>query len=369
MSQKKLKIAFAGSMGFADYFGIGGMQSYVRRLGLELGRLGHSVDYLIHGALDESETSPVPGLRVRYFRSTRDVLHHLSSGGYEHIVRVWLSRWDRARYAGHVLTRKTKCRYHYIWFIVPDSRAKRVLGLLEGLLVSRRGRMICVSPRQHQAAQGFGRKALMLLPPVPREFFVVPEDEARCRPLRITFLGMLHPDKGVAETISLFERLQNSSRFECAIYAIHNPHNKQSLELHDRLAKQKSINYVVLDSQKYSMDAERIVKRVLKETDIFVQPYQKLVNTVDTPLLLLEAMASLCAVLTTPLGSIPDIYGKSRFLVDKEGFVSSAIDLLQNLSFDDLRGERDRVYARNKLLGFSSSEIAAKFLKEISEEQ
>ena len=369
-NSKDLRIAFWGHKDYADFYGIGGMQSYSRRLAQELANSGCKVDYVVSGASKPEEINVTPNLKIKYFRTFKDSYDYMASRSYQHVIRTWFPRGDRAKFLLSVYRkRRGWTRFHYIAFVVPDRRIKRILMSIEAKLASRNGRIICVSHRQYEMAKKSGQPPFLLLPPVPGDYFLTPSQKTINGKVKIAFLGVLHPDKGVAETILLFERLQDNPRFDCAIYAIHNPHNERSLELHNRLTRQKTIKYIALDSRKYSVDAESVVKKVLQETDIFVQPYQKLVNTVDTPLLLLEAMASLCAVLTTPLGSIPDIYGESRFLINQEGFVASAMELLQSLSFDDLRGERGRIYTRNKRLGFSSSEIAAKFLKEISEEQ
>ena len=361
-------MAFWGHKDYSDFYGIGGMQSYTRRLAQGLANLGCKVDYIISSAPEAKEINVAPNLKIKYFRTFKDSYDYIASQSYRHIVRIWFPRWDRAKFLLSVYRkRKGWTQFHYISFIVPDRKIKRFLMSIEARLSSHNGRIICVSNRQYRMARKSGRPSFLLLPPVPGGYFLTPSEKPIHEKTKIAFLGMLHPDKGVTETISLFERLQDNPKFECAIYAIHNPYNKRSLELHNHLIRQKAINYIPLDAREYSVNAEKVVKKVLQEADIFIQPYQRLVNTVDTPLLLLEAMASLCAVLTTPLGSIPDIYGKSRFLIDKEDFVSSAITLLQGLSVDDLKEERERIYARNKLLGFSTSEIADKFLEGIGE--
>lgn len=367
MCQKKLKIAFVGPIGFADYFGIGGMQSYVRRLGFELARLGHSVDYLIYGAPDESETSAVAGLSIRYYRSFQDVFHRLSSGGYAHVVRVWLSRWDRVKFARYVWIGKGTSRHHYLCFIVPDSRAKRKLGLVEGMIVSRKGRLICVSPRQYEVVRRLSHKAFLLLPPVPDEFFVQPRNKPLRWPVRIAFVGVLHPDKGVKDVARLFLSLKGDPRFECAVYAGHDPANAQQEELHQWFVKQGSVRYVPLDGSRWSVETEREVQRMLREADIFIQPYQSLQNTVDTPLLVLEAMASCCAVLTTPVGSIPELYGRSQFVIDSPDFARRAEDLLKGLSLEDLAAERVRVHQRTEQLRFSARDVALRFVQQIVE--
>jgi len=368
MNKVGRKVAFVGSQDFADFHGIGGMQSYIRRLGLELARRGYIVDYLVCGAQQEEEVIPVDGVCVKYFRLLVDALAELPSGSYSAVTRVWLARRDRFDFVRYVLSHKA-LPFHYIWFVVPDSLSKRLLTFLEGMVISRGGYLFCVSPMQWRVAKCWTRKACLLLPPVPQEFFLEPEEKPLRWPLKVTFLGVLHPDKGIEEVVELFKMLRDDPRFECSIYAIHNPKVPLQVKLHKRLLQERSIKYVPMERGKWSVELEKEVQAILAKTDVFVQPFQSLQNTVDTPVLVLEAMTSLCAVLTTPIGSIPEIYGESQFLIPHSGFVERAADLLMKLGKEDLLKERMRIYRRNKELSFSQAEVADKFIAAIEKER
>ncbi len=368
MSESGRRIAFAGSRGFADFYGVGGMQSYIRRLGLELARRGHRVDYLVHAAHQEQDIRPVPGIRVRYFSAVADGLAELSTGGYSDVIRVWMARWDRLEFVRHVLGREAASRRnHYVWFVLPDPPGKRLLGMFEGLATSRGGRLFCVSARQWRAAKRWTRKASLLLPPVPEAFFLRPSEKPLAWPLRVTFLGVLHPDKGIKEVVELFGVLRDDPRFDCSIYATHDPRASVEAALHAWLFHHKNIRYVPMEQRKWSVELEQEVQAVLAQTDVFVQPLQSLQNTVDTPLLVLEAMASLCAVLTTPLGSIPEVYGESPFLISPSGLVGRAATLLKGLNETALLAERTRIHGRNQALGFSQAAVVDALLAAIEE--
>ena len=137
----------------------------------------------------------------------------------------------------------------------------------------------------------------------------------------------------------------------------------KALEIRNWLKTQKEIKYVEVDRQSYSKLAEKKVMDILKRTHVFIQPYQTLDSTLDTPLLLLEAMASLCAVITTPVGNIPEIYGPSEFIVARKGFLSAVLDLFKDLSLGALRRERERIYERNTVLkNIRSNEVIGRFL-------
>jgi glycosyltransferase involved in cell wall biosynthesis len=339
------------------------MQSFIRRLGLELARRGHAVDYLVHEAGQRREVTPASGMRVLYFPSLVDSLAALSAGSYSDVVRVWFASTDRLTFLRHVLSRDGGSpRNHYLWFCVSDSRAKRLFGMMEAMAVSRRGHFFCVSPRQWRMARRWTSRASLLLPPVPESFFLSPDQKPLEERLRVTFLGVLHPDKGVHDVVRLFAALQGDPRFDCSLYATHDPGDREQVALHQQLLQHRGIRYVPMQPSPWSDALETHVRSILAESDVFVQPFHSLQNTVDTPLLVLEAMASLCLVLTTPIQSIPELYANRDFLLSASGFVEGAIGLLKRLTDADLLQERARIHRRNQELGFSQPEVADRFL-------
>ena len=102
---------------------------------------------------------------------------------------------------------------------------------------------------------------------------------------------------------------------------------------------------------------------ILRDTDILLLPYQKLSSTIDTPVLLLEGMASLCAILTRPLGDIPEIYGASRLLLSEPA--AAAPIILESRDF--LEEERQRIRRRNQELGFGLDQILNQFIQAIAQ--
>ena len=107
-----------------------------------------------------------------------------------------------------------------------------------------------------------------LLPPVPEEYFLKPEEKPVNKKIKITFLGRIDPGKGIGEVIEIFKALKNDSRFECSIYGMHIPEHKESVEIHNWLKRQKDIRYIEIDRQKYSPAVEEFVKNVLKENGV-----------------------------------------------------------------------------------------------------
>jgi len=361
-----MKIAFFGLKQAFDYFQIGGTESFVRRLAANFIAKGIELDYVLYG-------DPLPrelnqnGINLNYFRTFEDALSFLENRKYEHVITIYLLPKDRLKYG---LFRKKSSKsivFHFVYFGWPDSLLKRRLYFAEARLFPYNGKLFCISKRQYEYVSKCVNSAVYLLPPVPENFFLQPDEKPVNDKIKVTFLGRIDPGKGINEVIEIFSALKDDYRFECSIYGIHIPEHKESLKIHNWLKNQKEIKYIEVERQKYSAAVEDFVRNIFKETDIFIQPYQRLSSTIDTPLILLETMASLCAVITKPFGNIPDIYGKSNFLIPPERFVPDTIELLKSVTFDDLFAERKRVYEQNRNLNFVAGAAAERFINAISE--
>jgi glycosyltransferase involved in cell wall biosynthesis len=357
-----MKIAFFGQRKFFDYFMIGGFQSFIRRIALGLCHSGHQVDYLLYDAPVAESITVLPDLTLYYFKSFNEAFQKLVTGSYDHVFRVWLSRRDRLKYLFLQKAAPRHTTWHHLFLAWPESLIKRSLAVGEGWAGSRYGRLICVSPRQYRALSPFSRRACHILPPVPEDYFLSPPAKKTADPIKVTFLGNLTKDKYIEEIIVLFHNLQKHPQVHCSIYGTHDPLNPHSVEVHKRLQTQNDIHYVNIDMTSYSLETDTLVKTVLTDTDIFLQPYRTLHNTLDMPLLLLEAMAALCPVVTTPLGSVPEIYGPSKFIIQSDQFLTAAENLLKNVTSEEILLERGRIYERTQELNFGTTSIMEKFI-------
>jgi glycosyltransferase involved in cell wall biosynthesis len=127
------------------------------------------------------------------------------------------------------------------------------------------------------------------------------------------------------------------------------------------------LHYIEVERKLWTPATDEQVLKLLRETDVFVQPYRTLESTVDTPLLLLEAMAALCVVLSRPVGDIKEIYGESPFIIYGDSFVDSAMEVLEHLAsakgMSTLMQERERLYQHVRSLGCSVTDVTARFLE------
>lgn len=364
-----MKVAFYGLQECVDYFHISGFQSFIRRISYEMVLYGIDVDYILYGSRIPKEIQIKPNWNLRYFIDLKDAVHYMSELSYEHIIHVRLQSYiDRFKNA-FLYKKYFHSKYHYMLFTWPDSYIKRKLLFLEAIINSRNGVIFTISPRLYTSLKRFVSNVHFILPPVTANYFLSPEEKPDNDKIKVTFLGVIYPDKGIDEVINIFTALKENPKFEISIYAIYEPRNKESVEIRNWLKNQNHIKYVEADRYSYTPEVEDTVRALLRETDIFIQPYRSLGATVDVPLLLLEAMASLCAVITTPIGNIPDIYGKSTFLIDTKDGISQIVNFLKNISFEEIKNERERIFEQNNKIEFEASKVARQFIRVLTDKQ
>ena len=355
-----MRIAFWGLYWSFDYHHIGGMDSLARRLGGELVRRGQEVDFVHFGAPQEEKEEDTPeGIRLRYYRTFEDGLQALA-GHYDNVLTIYIPPRQRLPYARFRQREAQRTRFHISYAGWPESRLKRELLFLEARLVPYNGYLFCVSPRQQRYVSKWSDRTMLLLPPVPESYFLRPEEKPKHDRLRVVYVGRIDPGKGTPAAIALFKHLGSRTGFETRIYGYPWRHEPETMQLHEHLLAQDGIPYEPTEFEGYSPAAERRVRQILQETDVLYLPYDKLSSTIDTPLLLLEGMAHLCAVVTRPLGNMAEIYGTDQWMLDDLTDHSSLECLLRRLG-ERLTDERERLVMRNQELQFSVRKVGYRF--------
>ncbi|MEM2175479.1 MAG: glycosyltransferase family 4 protein [Candidatus Micrarchaeia archaeon] len=363
-----MNIVFFSLAGTFDYFQIGGTDSFVRRITKGLLNLDNNlyISWIFYNSKEEKEIKHLPNFASKYFKNLKDALDYIYATKPEHVIACYIKPQDRILFAKFRNLAKNIC-FHSIPFFYPHSSLKRFLKFFEYFIFPYNGKIFCVSKRQYEYIKKFAKHVVYLLPPVPESYFLTPEEKPINERINIAFIGRIDPRKGIKEVIEIFTTLKKNDRFDLTIYGIHIPWDKEGLKIHNWLSNQKEIKYISFDRQKYSEKIESRLIEILKTTDIIILPYKTLDSSIDTPLLLLESMASLCVVLTTPVGDIPEIYGQTRLVIPIKKFVSEAIKILSNISTEEIKKERKRIYTQNQKLNFNSSYIIEKFYNSLQD--
>ena len=360
-----MKFAIWGLYGSFDYHRIGGTDSIVRRLGFELIQRGSQVDFVHFGAPEYRIDTTSEGVRLCYYPTFRAGLDALS-GNYEHILTFYVPPKLRLAYAHFRRREARRSHLHLLYTGWPEFWPKRELLFLEARLAPYNGCLFCVSPRQYRYVSRWNPRTRPLLPPVPENYFLNISNKPKHHRLRVAYIGRVDPGKGTPEAIAWFKHLAKTGRFETCIYGYPWRHKPETMQLHKQLLVQDTIRYEPAKFEGYSSAVDKKVRQILRETDVLFLPYAKLSSTIDTPLLLLEGMAHLCAVVTRPLGSLAEVYGTDRWmlndLTDHRRLTALLLDLGNNLV-----EERARLAKRNKELEYNASAIADQFCAALQE--
>lgn len=353
-----MRIAFAGLAPGADPLRAGGQQSILRRLANFLRESGHTVDFYV---LDLRDTlSSDPDWRIYRFIRFSELLSSVQRGAYDYVQfsRVPL-KWYPALIS---CLRHVKGVRGYLYLVhVPNPVMRWARRLLFSHVFDR---VFVVSPRLRAELAGLSKPVHLLWPPVPAQFFKA----SSCRTaesIHITYMGRIAVDKGVGHVVSAFDQV--SRRYvgvHAAVYGYLDSWSAADYSLHEELRGQKNISYTPADASRTTVQQlEEDVLAVLRRSDIIVLPYQSLDRvTIDVPLLLLEAMAAGCVVITTAVGDIATI-------LDDTALISRSVDLYPKIAgviaSGDLRARGEKLRHRALQLGVDLESVAQSFLMQI----
>ena len=360
-----MKIAFFGLYESFDYYRIGGTDSIARRLAVELRARGEQVEFVHFGAPTCREETAPESIALRYYQAFDESLKALANQ-CDHIITIYVPPKYHLAYARFRWKTKSRARFHFLYSVWPSSRAKRRLLSAELRIAPYNGHLLCISPRLCRSVSQWADRAMLLLPPVPQNYFLTPEEKPVADRLRITYVGRLDPGKGAREAFSFFKYLRHHRpTIQTRICGYPWAHRAETMRLHQELAAQDVVEFEPTEVGRYSSIADTNVRRILRQTDVLFLPYKKLNSTIDTPLLILEGMASLCVVITRPLGDLPELYGTEAFMLqdmlDYSGLLKMLVSLQERIAF-----ERQRLAQRVLTQRFSTREVVDKLLEVLS---
>jgi glycosyltransferase involved in cell wall biosynthesis len=356
-----LRIAFFGLADSFDPRHIGGTNSIVRRIAAALAAMGDEVDLVLYGCDHDATESIGERVEVLRFRVFDDALRALK-GDYRHVITVYLKPHDRLIYAWFRKSHAGRIVFHHFYVDWRPSSLRRKVFFAEAQLVPFNGWLFCISPRIHRHVSRWDRRSVLLLPPVCEAFFCQPADKPDSGTLRITYAGRVDPLKGTHEAIDVMSRFCGRDDVQTCISGFAWSHKADTMALHEKLLAHPGIKYQPVDYHEWSPEVDGNLALLLRKTDIFLLPYRELSSTIDTPLLLLEAMAALCAVVTPPMGDLHEIYGDSEFNLSNSWNSDEATALIEK-NRSRLCAERSRLVRRRSDLRFDTQSVTEKLRK------
>jgi glycosyltransferase involved in cell wall biosynthesis len=358
-------VAFFGAVENFNFWQIGGVESYLRRLAFQLAEAGKIVDFVQYGSDTDLVERPFPGISIHRYVLFDKALEHLA----QHASIVLVSsthRKDRLNFIKFRKANDDKIIFYFVASYWSDSWVRRKCYFLESSIYPYNGGVLCMSPRLLKASGKL--KAELLLPPVPEEYFVEPENKTPNGKITVTYIGRTVYSKGVDEAIKIFKQLQGESRIQTQVCGYASNDTREDNSIHEWLTAQSDIKYICENNKQWSPSIDEKIIRILKETDILILPYKSLYATIDMPLLLLEGMAGNCCIITTPIGDIPNIYGESSFILPIKDFIPAAVALIKQAqqSTEVLEKERRRIANQLMNLVFDSQSASKKLLSLLS---
>ena len=361
-SWQDISIVFLADRRRFGYHLLGGTESYVRRLATALGKMGTNVRYVLFNA-DAYVAEVDHNCILHECRSQRDALKAIQESGATDVVTVSIGPIEELRYACFRKKQAKRIKFHRILFTEQAAGLKKLLLSTADKIAPYNGAELALTQRAMDLP---GRRRYLLRPPVPDGFYVSPADKPLGGPLKVVFVGRLDPEKGINEVLELFDRLAGREDIDLTIHGYTWGGLRESEEIDERLQAQHRVRYVAASHEGFSAGSEAAMADIFRAADVIVLPYKRFDRTIDPPLILLEAMASLCIPLTRPVGAVPEV-APDEWLCDGDDFIAWAEEKINYLA-DNLAGARNELAAWNDQNGVRASRAAAVFLQAIRQE-
>ena len=284
---------------------IGGTHTIVRRLLGGQNFDAENSELLIYG-LSENSSEVIQGVPHFYFRTLRDLVSYMAkekSSRQDWCALIfYLKPKDRLYFLVYRFISRRNIEYFKYVTEYPESTFKRYFALIDSLILRYNGGYLCVSRRLSRLYGRFFSNAHVLPPPVSDKYFSQAEQpiaDGLGNTKTISFFGRSSLGKGTDVVERLFESLQKKYP-ECYFHIGSYRANENILSEAHTLVNGKA----ELSGAEWSEQGEKGYINSLLGTDIVVLPYRLLSSTIDTPLVLLEAIACNKVVLTTDVGDL-----------------------------------------------------------------
>lgn len=262
--------------GTANLDQIGGTDSYLRRLIDAHGREKVELIYLSSKRSEVIEN----GLKITKFTCCDDIYQYLKDESKTPKIITNISMRDKfklSRLDNTILLN----------FFFPKNIIIWIARIIELRLFGYK-HILVPSVRLHKI---FGKlhRSVIWLPPIIPDYYKLNRDVKKDK---FSFIGRADPRKGLIEFLELKRQIPEKNWY-LSLIKIDSDYESGVLK---KTLENENVKW--RDRKNYSHALELNLIKELQETKVFFQTYQSLDSTVDLPLLLLEAQACGCVVIT-----------------------------------------------------------------------
>ena len=354
-----MKIIFLGSIKSFNYYTIGGVENYIRRLSKYLIEFGHSINYVYYNSDIEKVEEINESFKIFYYKienniEFRSLLDNILSQNAI-VIPIYIDNKYRLQFLFKSITNKYKSNVVKFLFNWPTNFLKRFLYFFEAKLISKN--IVCLSDRQCKYLKlnlNMSSNISLGYPIVPKSFYSNLEykisnfDEEK---INVVFIGRLDKGKGIDDVLKIMNLLNKNINIACKIYGIYFPDDEYGKKIHNKLNKQTIIEYIPVKREFYTEEIENKIGEIFQNCDVFLQPYRNISSTVDAPLLIYEAMAALTIIVSRNVGELSKIIGSNQFLFESDNnddFIVKVVESISQLNKSRYAKELERLNIHNK---------------------
>ena len=345
---------------------IGGTNSIVRRLLGELPTDKKALLLDING--HDSELKFISSnCSYKSFSGMFSFLRYVVKEDKSFVIDIYLYPYQRLIY-GLFRSIYRNHRFGKLYCSWPDSKIKKFLSFADSIFFKYTGPVFCLTNRQKDYLESFLVKtAVQMWPPIPQNYFLTPVDNDNSKKITITWVGRLDKGKGADLAFDILEDFIGDTNYELKVLA-HTVNNKLSVPIPEFIKNQINCEVHEVSYSGFTASLDEHVSKLLKSTTIFICPYRLLSSTIDCPMLIQEAAAANCIIVSKNYPIIADIVGGDKYLIpselDDKDIVSACLSKV-HLAIKDIQNEKCRMMSHVQTLNFSSKEVSKHFLKNI----
>lgn len=351
-----------------DFSNIGGTNSIIRRLLNEPSLFKNQKLLLLDINGQESDEIKInSNISYRSFPGLFSLIRFIFKIKPAIIIDIYLHPFQRMLY-GIFRIALRKHKYGKIYCSWPDSCFKRFLSFSDAIFFNYSGPVFCLTNRQKNYLETFNIKNVThMWPPIPKNYFKSSNDEEN-KKVVITWIGRLDKGKGADLAFKILKNFVGDDAYNIRILA-HSVNNSLSVSIPKEIYDGNNCVVQEVKYDGFTNNLDNLVASLLKETTIFICPYRLLSSTIDCPMLIQEAAAANCIIISKDYPIIYKIIGSSKYLISKdlddEEIIASTIEKVY-LAIEDIKNEKNRMLCHVKKLEFSSEVVSSKFYKDIN---